>query len=71
MAKGDTVRVHPKDRASIDYTAQKGGRTLDVSIEKESGVQWLVIQTKTRGGTVVSTARFQTSELVGYERTGE
>jgi hypothetical protein len=71
MAKGDIVIVHPKDRGSLTYTAEKGGRTLDVQIEKDGGIQWLVIQTRTRGGTVVSTARFQTNELVGYERTGE
>lgn len=76
MAQGDQIKVIYRTGTGTDVettVATKAGRVVDVEYSKDSGVQWVVVNEKTRGGTTVMEKRFVASEVVavitGHDET--
>lgn len=64
MAKGDTITVVTKTGSEIIVRAAQNGRVVRKSIEKESGISWLVIQEVTRGGTVINETQVSLADVM-------
>lgn len=67
MAKGDTIEVVYKTGVGTAiqvFTARQNGRQLGTRFEKDTGVNWFVVEELTRGGTIVAICRFKVEEVV-------
>lgn len=53
MAKGDSIKVWMRDSETLEIVATQNGRTVEKAIEKDAGINWLLIREQTRGGTVI------------------
>jgi hypothetical protein len=68
--KGDSITVHIRNGVGSSTTiiATVSGRTVSASVEKDSGINWLVVTEATRGGTVIHEARFTMTDVVMWEK---
>ena len=70
MAKGDRIGVQIRTGGGNTFMgmieAHQNGRVVDYSWEKDGGLQWLVVQEKTRGGTLIAESRFAATEVVSF-----
>ena len=78
MAKGDQIFIGVRnegERSAANgfvsgvVTARQNGRSVTSKIEKESGINWLVVQETTRGGTIVEEIKVQLIDVVLIKTT--
>lgn len=62
MAKGDYVVIRGSVQAE-QVMADRAGRKVETSWEKDGNLQWFVAQLQTRGGTVVQEVRFVATDI--------
>ncbi len=67
MAKGDRVEIGVRGSAQRVAEATQNGRRIDVSTDKEGGVQFLVATELTRGGTIVRKVMVPVTEVTYLE----
>jgi hypothetical protein len=66
--KGDLIKVVDRFGNTSSIQATVSGRNVTAAVEKESGINWLVVAEVTRGGTVVHEARYQVADVVMWEK---
>lgn len=57
MAKGDQITIATRLGDKVTVIARQNGRRVENSIEKEAGINWLIVREVTRGGTAVQTLK--------------
>ena len=73
MAKGDRIYIGIRDvqngTVSGEVIARQNGRSVTSETVKDSGINWLVVQETTRGGTVIEEIKVQLSDVVLIKTT--
>jgi len=68
MAKGDRIYVGIRSGSegvvSGEVIAKQNGRSVTSTIEKDSGINWLVLQEVTRGGTLIEEIKVNLNDVV-------
>lgn len=67
MALGDKITIVYKTGVGTEagsISATKEGRVVEWRLEKDTGLHWLIVEERTRGGTVIRESRFAAPEVV-------